>query len=160
MKTLYIVRHAKAGDHSVSHDFERVLTEGGKSDAAEMGKQLAMRNVKPDLVLASPAARTMGTAIVIAQEIQRPTPNIADDRRIYNAEADKLLKVIREQSDDVTSLMLVGHNPGITEFTNSIFGTIFTSLPTAGITGGQLNVNSWKDVRWGCGREEFFIAPK
>ena len=160
MKIIYLVRHAKAVEHNAARDFERTLAERGKSDAANIGSVLKGRSVKPDLILSSPAARTMATAIIIAKEIQYPETSIADNRSIYNAELDTLLKVIRGVGDEIESLMLVGHNPGITEFTNALFATMISSMPTCAVTGGKLNVNSWKMVKWGCGNEDFFVSPE
>jgi len=158
MKTLYIVRHAKAVPHS-NHDFERTLAERGEKEAGAMGDKLRQREIHPTLILTSPAARTKATADLIAHGIQYDVAAIATDRRLYNAEPDKILRVVRETSAEIESLMIVGHNPGITEFANGIFRTAVTSFPTCGVAGGSVNVQSWKDLKWGSGDQEFFEEP-
>jgi phosphohistidine phosphatase len=159
MKRLYLVRHAKAGDHSAKHDFERELNERGKEDASQMGKVLSERTFPVDFILTSPASRTLATARAIAHELAFAEDNISSDRRIYNAEEATLLKILQHVDNGYHSIMLVGHNPGITEFANSIFGILITSMATSGVVGGTLQIDSWEELGWGKGKLEFYITP-
>jgi phosphohistidine phosphatase len=56
--------------------------------------------------------------------------------------------------------MVVGHNPGLTEVANSLLDESISNISTTGVVGAQLNINSWKDTRWGCGEMIFFDFPK
>ncbi|NTW10984.1 MAG: hypothetical protein HGA26_06465 [Chlorobiaceae bacterium] len=63
MKTLYIVRHAKAGwENGVTKDFDRTLSDRGLRTAPVMANLLKERKVVPDLVISSPAKRALTTA--------------------------------------------------------------------------------------------------
>jgi phosphohistidine phosphatase len=160
MKTLYLVRHAKAGDHSNLHDFERTLNVRGEKEAAQVAKKLFERRISIDLILASPAYRTLGTAQIISKAMHYPADKIATDKRIYEAEDKTLMNVLSEVSDVNQSVMMVGHNPGCTEFANNIFNTMVNSMATSAIIGGTLSINSWKDLSWGVGKMEFYIYPE
>ena len=70
MKVLYLVRHAKSSrDDPSLPDRDRPLDERGKQDAQRLGRRLAKRNVKPDLLVSSPALRARTTAQLIAKEL-------------------------------------------------------------------------------------------
>jgi len=69
--TLFLVRHAKSSwDDVTLPDKERPLADRGKRDAPMMGKRLAKRQVRPDLILSNPARRALSTAGIIEQRAQ------------------------------------------------------------------------------------------
>jgi phosphohistidine phosphatase len=92
MKTLFLIRHAKSswGDTALP-DKDRPLDDRGKRDAPKMGKRLAKRDVKPDLILSSPAMRALATAEIIAKKLDYKLEDILVDDRLYASEADDLL---------------------------------------------------------------------
>jgi phosphohistidine phosphatase len=70
MKTLFLIRHAKSSwDDTALPDKDRPLGDRGRRDAPKMGKRLAKRDVKPDLILSSPARRALTTAEIIAKKL-------------------------------------------------------------------------------------------
>ena len=88
MKTLYLVRHAKSSRHDPSlSDRDRPLDERGKQDAPKMGQRLAKRDVRPDLLLSSPAVRALTTAQLIAEEVGYKRKDIVVDDRLYASSA-------------------------------------------------------------------------
>ena len=92
MKTLFLIRHAKSSrDDPGLADKERPLNDRGRRDAPMMGKRLAKRGVKPDMILSSPAVRALTTAEMIAGELDYKRTNIVVDDRLYAVEADDLL---------------------------------------------------------------------
>ena len=111
-RSLFLVRHAKSSwDDVALPDEERPLADRGKRDAPMMGKRLAKRQVKPDLILSSPARRALSTAEIIAKELNYRADAIVVDDRLYATEAETLLGVIGELSDKLKCVMLFGHNP-------------------------------------------------
>src|SRR6266487_3467541 len=71
MKTLFLIRHAKSSwDDTALPDKDRPLGDRGRRDAPKMGKRLAKRDVKPDLILSSPARRALTTAEIIAKKLE------------------------------------------------------------------------------------------
>jgi phosphohistidine phosphatase len=161
MKTLYIVRHAKSSwDDPDMGDFDRPLNERGMKDAPRMGRRLSEKGVAPDLIISSPAARALSTARLIAKEVGYPEKNIHHDRSIYHGGPGTLLDVIQKAGDKSEIVMIVGHNPGLTEFANDLLNENIGNIPTTGVVAGHLKINSWKEALAGCGKMLFFDFPK
>jgi phosphohistidine phosphatase len=106
---LIVMRHAKA-EQSAPSDFERRLTDRGRSDAVAAGAWLADRGWAPDHALVSAAARTQETFASVAEgggfELE---PTL--DRSIYSAHPETVLDVVRLTPSTVRSLLIIGHNP-------------------------------------------------
>jgi len=161
MMTLYLVRHAKSSwENPDLSDFDRPLNDRGRKDAPRMGKRLKEREVAPDLMLSSPAKRAITTCEEIASIIGYDASRIKTDRRIYHASEEELLSVLSKLSDTQKTVMLFGHNPGFTQFANSIFNEHIMNIPTCGIVAGRLKIKSWSEINAGCGKLDFFDFPK
>ncbi len=143
MKTLFLVRHAKADPPQQGlPDHDRALNERGRRDAPEMGRRLAQRGLRPDLVIASTAARARSTAQLLAAELGIAADAIREDQRLYASAAGKLLYIIQEQEDDRHCLMLVGHNPEMSELAQH-FSRQLPEMPTAAVARIDFDVASW-----------------
>jgi phosphohistidine phosphatase len=113
---LIIMRHAKSDWHADnSSDFDRPLATRGKRDAVRMGKWLLAQELIPDCFICSSARRARQTAALLAKEIKIPKSDIISTEQIYAASLQNLLGVLEAYSNDVSSLMIVGHNPGLDE---------------------------------------------
>lgn len=146
MKTLFLIRHAKSSwDDTALPDRDRPLDDRGKRDAPKMGKRLAERDVKPDLILSSPAMRALATAEVIAKTLDYKLKNIVVNDRLYAGRADDLLDVIRELGDKLERVILVGHNPELTELAHHLSSEI-THMPTCAIAEFTFDAKSWSDI--------------
>ena len=92
MKTLFLVRHAKSSREDTRlPDKDRPLNDRGKRDAPKMGKRLAKRDVRPELILSSPAMRALTTAEMIAKKLDYKLKEIVVDDRLYPSDADEML---------------------------------------------------------------------
>jgi phosphohistidine phosphatase len=107
---LVLIRHAKAAEGRV--DIDRGLAPRGRSDAPRIGEWLAARDWIPDLVAVSPARRATLTWQLAASAIPSPPRHVVDSR-IYDNTVEDLLLAIHDTPEDVHSLALVGHNPGM-----------------------------------------------
>ena len=146
MKTLFLVRHAKAVREAPPlPDRERSLDDRGLDDATMMGKRLAKRGVKPDLLVSSPALRALTTAQLIADGIGYARKDIVVDERVYASSPDKLLAVIGELDDTLGVVMLVGHNPEFTELAHRLSSGI-TDMPTCAVAEFSFDATAWADV--------------
>jgi len=146
MKTLILVRHAKSSwNDAALPDRERPLNDRGKRDLARMCKRLAERGVKPDLIVSSPALRALATAEVIAKKLDYKRKHIAVSDRLYAGQADDLLEVMRALDDELQSVMLVGHNPELTELARHLSREI-THMPTCAIAQFTFSAKSWSDI--------------
>jgi phosphohistidine phosphatase len=161
MKTIYIVRHAKSSwDNPSLDDYSRPLNDRGEKDAPRMGKRLKEREVIADLMISSPANRALKTCKAIAKILEFPLSKIKEDKRLYHADEDMIYTILKEVKDSNDSLMIFGHNPGLTSFANNLLNENIVNIPTAGIVACKLNINSWHEIKAGCGELLFFDFPK
>ena len=123
-------------------DKDRPLNDRGERDAPTMGARLAKREVKPDLILSSPAKRALRTAQIIAKKLDYKVADIVLDDRLYATGAEDLLQVIRALGSEPRSVMLFGHNPELTELAHRLAGTI-THLPTCAVAEFSFDAKSW-----------------
>lgn len=146
MKTLFLIRHAKSSwDNAALPDKERPLNDRGRRDAPKMGERLAKRDVKPDLILSSPAVRALSTAEIIAEKLNYRRKDIVVTERLYAAEVDDLLDVIRQLGDELKCVMLFGHNPEFTELAHRLSGEI-AHMPTCAIAEFTFDAKSWSGI--------------
>lgn len=144
MKTLTIVRHAKSSWKDTSlPDRERPLNKRGERDAPVMGKRINEHGIRPSLIISSPAVRAWTTAKIIAREINYPSEFLQKEDSLYLASLDEILDVIVAQENGFNNLMLVGHNPGLTEFANYLVPGLTTNLPTAGVVSVEIDQDGW-----------------
>ena len=144
MKTLTLVRHAKSSwkDHSLA-DRDRPLNKRGKRDAPEMGRRIAAAGIRPSLIVSSPTVRAWTTAKIIANEIGYPREFLQRDNGLYLASVNGILDVIVAQDPGFNNLMLVGHNPGFTDFANFLVPGLTNNMPTAGVVSVELDSDDW-----------------
>lgn len=129
--TLVLLRHAKAeAPQPYATDAERPLSTRGLVDAAAAGGWLAEQGLIPDRVLCSPALRTRQTWEQVACALTPATPTVTYVASMYDAGAEALLRTIARTSDDVRTLLVVGHNP--------ILSIVSGYLDPAGGDGGSL----------------------
>jgi len=146
MKTLFLIRHAKSSwDNSALPDKDRPLNDRGRRDAPKIGDQLAKRDVKPDLMLSSPAVRALETAEIIAKKLDYKRKKIVIDDRLYAAAADDLLDVVHKLDDKLERVMLFGHNPELTEVAHRLSSKI-TNMPTCAVAEFTFDAKSWSSI--------------
>ena len=144
MKTLTLVRHAKSSwkDRTLS-DRERPLNKRGKHDAPVMGKRIAEAGIRPSLIVSSPAVRAWTTAKIVAQAIGYPLEFLQREDGLYLASLDNWLDVVAAQDNGFNSLMLFGHNPGLTDFANYLSPGLTHNVPTAGVVCVNIDADDW-----------------
>jgi phosphohistidine phosphatase len=145
MKTLLLMRHAKSSwkDTKLA-DHERPLNKRGRKDAPVMGQLLVDRELVPQLILSSSALRARQTAEVVAETADY-TGEITYLNRLFMAEVEELIAVLRETPDDIERVMLIGHNPGLESLLQTLIGQI-VSFPTAVIAHLSLPIDSWAQL--------------
>jgi phosphohistidine phosphatase len=161
MKTLILVRHAKSSwDTPDTNDIDRPLNERGKKDAPEMAKRLKDRKIDIDLFVSSPAKRARKTAKYFAEEfdVKKEDIKIVDD--LYLASQSSFLKTITALGDKKDVVALFSHNPGITEFANSLTNTRIDDMPTCSVFALKVDTKSWADFESAEKKFLFFDHPK
>jgi phosphohistidine phosphatase len=161
MKTLYLVRHAKSSwKYPDLDDFERPLNSRCRKSAPSMGEILKKLKVAPDLVISSPATRAAMTARIIADQINYPLEKIRYSETLYGSSEDALIRIVGQIDDAVNKVMLIGHNPALTDFANYIGDQPVSNIPTCGAFGVNLKISSWAKISEHCGKLKFFEFPK
>ncbi|WP_369212041.1 SixA phosphatase family protein [Streptomyces flavofungini] len=119
-RRIVLFRHAKADWPQVA-DHERPLADRGRRDAPVAGRKLADSGIAFDLALCSTAARTRETWKLAVQELPQ-RPKTVYEERLYEASPGELIAVLNETPDDVRSVLLIGHNPGVQGLTDVLAG--------------------------------------
>ena len=125
-----------------------------------MGERLAARGMIADIILSSPAKRARKTAIRLCKGMKTSRSLIQVNDAIYDANMQDLFSLISQVDDRYYRLMLIGHNPECTLLVNHLAQVEIYNVPTCGIAGFSLAVNSWQDVQQAQADLLFFDYPK
>ena len=120
-RTLILLRHAKSDWSGREADAARPLAERGRRQAPDAGRWLAANIDSIDLAVVSPAIRARSTWDLVSAELDLP-PRTRIDDRVYAASCDELLNVVRDLSDVLETVVLVGHNPGLEDLASLLTG--------------------------------------
>lgn len=161
MKTLMLLRHAKAGfDLTGQADAERVLTHAGKQDAIKLAYKLKGRNEEIDLFYCSPAARTRQTLEVIT-EIIAQTGQVELVGKLYQASEETVLDLLKAAPNHLETIMVIGHNPAMTQLSNLLATDLrLDHLPTCGLVVITFDFLGWEELKAGSGKIAWFDFPK
>lgn len=165
MKLLGLLRHAKSDWDDLSlRDFDRGLNDRGRRGAAIMGGHIRDHGVQWDVLLASPAERVKRT--LDATRLQIP---LTWEERIYLADSDALIELLRAIDGDPAAVLLAGHNPGLQELVfdlvapeneNALFSEVAEKYPTATFAVLELAIDSWAECAPGCGALVHLSRPR
>lgn len=166
MLRLMLLRHAKSNWPAGVADRDRPLAARGREAAPLMGGYLAEELLLPDLVLISPARRTVETWELVAPMLPEK-PATQYEPRIYEARTSALLDVVQETEPAVKTLLMVGHNPGFEELAQSLTGhgdryaaaRMSQKYPTCGLAVLDFAIEDWRDVAERGGRLDRFVTP-
>lgn len=160
MKSLLLIRHAKSSWDFDVEDFERPLNNRGNKDAPEMAKRLIKKDIKIDAFVSSQANRALSTAIHFIKEYGKKKKNIITIPSLYHATPENFYSVIEELDNDLKTVALFSHNPGITEFANDLTNTPVDDMPTCAVYAVKADIKKWKDFREAKKEFWFFDYPK
>jgi phosphohistidine phosphatase len=166
MKSLTLLRHAKSSwNDTVQRDFDRPLNRRGRRAAALMGREMARLELGFDHVIASPAARIVETLDDVGAGYGARLP-ITYDQRVYLADPETLLELVRAAPRETERLLLVGHNPGLERLAlllaadGELRGALADKYPTATLAQIDFDVAAWGEVGPGSGRLVRFVRPR
>ncbi len=146
--TVIFLRHAKSSwkDAGLMDD-ERPLNRRGRADAPEMGRRLKAQGCHADLIITSTAVRAVMTAKRAAKAMGF-TGKIVKEPDLYLAGTASYLKTLSSLDEDITSVMVVSHNPGTQQIVEYLSGRYF-SMPTAAYAKLSFNGN-WPPGKGSC----------
>lgn len=145
MKTLLLMRHAKSSwKFSDLPDHERPLNKRGRRDAPLMGKFLQDRDLVPQRIISSTAARARQTAEALAESANY-RGDIVYLEKLYMAEVEEYYNTLSELPDDLNRVLIIGHNPGM-ETMLQVISQRIESLPTAVVAHIELPIDQWSQL--------------
>lgn len=161
-KTLLIVRHAKSSwEIGTLTDFERSLNDRGKKDAPVMAKRLIARNILIDVFVSSPAKRAKKTAELFCEAYGKKAGDILLVSSLYHPEVNNFYEAIEQLDHSADTVAIFSHNPGITEFVNTLTDAIrIDNMPTCGVFAIQIQSDKWADFKKANKQFLFFDYPK
>ena len=114
---VYFLRHASANQHKIlpKHDDLRPIDELGKQQCHEVGRALVALGVKVEAVISSPLTRAIQTAELAVTELGYKDRIVISEALRPEANFDQFHDLLTHHSDS-KAIMVVGHNPSITEF--------------------------------------------
>lgn len=161
MKTLFLIRHAKSSwDNITLPDFERPLNERGKYDAPLMAKKLKDKKIEIDAFVSSPAKRAKKTAEIFINVLDAKEKNLVLAPSLYEATIEKYYDVVENLKEKNNAVALFAHNPGITDFINSLECTPVYDMPTCAVYAIKIKTKKWKDFKAASKEFLFFDYPK
>jgi len=160
-KTLLLIRHAKSSweDDGIS-DFDRPLNDRGKKDAPVMADRLYERGIKIDAFISSPAKRARKTAEQFAKRYKKQEEELILKTELYLAGEETFYSVLEKLDDDFDCVAVFSHNPGITDFANSLTDAGVDNIPTSGIFAVSIEAKKWNKFREAKKIFLFFDYPR
>ncbi len=168
MLRLYLLRHAKAAWPAGVEDYDRPLAPRGREAGPLVATYMKQEGFVPDLVLVSTAKRTLETFAFVRGVLGEV--KFLLKREIYGASTDDLLEILHDVDASIKSVMIIGHNPGIAELSETLLNVqksnpaavnhLSLNYPTAGLAVFDFKLNQWGDVHAGQGNLRQFITPR
>lgn len=172
MRSLYLLRHAKSSwDDPTLADFDRPLSPRGHRAAEAMSKHFGETGIYPQRILCSPSRRTRQTLehLTPALGTRGNRDGVAFEPAIYEATPRDLLALIQSTPGQASSLLLIGHNPGLASLALSLLAPdqhdpslaqLLRKYPTGALATIQFPEEGWQDLRPGRGRLLSFVRPR
>jgi len=141
-------------------DRDRPLNDRGKRDAPMMAERLLERKLEIDAFISSPAKRARKTAEIFAKAFDQGKKDVEIVEELYEAGEQDFNSVIAGLPDKYKIVIIFSHNPGITEFANSLTSTRIDNIPTSGMFAVKAEAHDWKSFAPASKQLLFFDYPK
>ena len=138
------MRHGEAG--TALRDFDRPLTETGVEQCKARGLMLQQHNVECSAIVSSPALRTSSSAIAVAEIIHYPVDRIIVEDPLYNASEETILQVIKRFDDTWHTVLLIGHNPGLSIVAQVLCPQVQGNLDVSELYAISFPLLHWSDI--------------
>ena len=160
MKHLLLLRHAKSDwNADYGNDHDRPLAHRGQEAAIRMGRFLTRTRCVPDQILSSSALRALHTVELAGEAGSWKVP-LSVSKGLYGTTCENALRILREQQDDVQTLLVAGHEPTWSELTGRLVGDAYVKFPTAAVARIDFDVERWSEIDFGTGRLAWLVTPK
>lgn len=155
------MRHAKSSwDNVMLPDFDRPLNDRGKEDAPQMAGRINDKQISIDLFISSPAKRAKKTAKIFMDIFYADKKDLILVPNLYEASVIDFYNTLEMVDDKHNNVALFSHNPGITEFANSLTEHKIDNIPTCGVFAISTQIKKWREFRLADKALLFFDYPK
>ena len=141
-RRLILMRHGHAEENR--DDYGRTLSERGRAAARRSGEELVQAGLVPAHILTSAAPRALETAELVAESCGYQGA-IQQDRALYLAEASRYRSALHELPAQLSSVLMVGHNPSLSELAHQL-GRSRGDLAPAEYESVELELHDWSEL--------------
>lgn len=160
MKTLHLIRHAKSGSgDSSTSDIQRSLNDQGKRACVIMAQHIVDAGCDFDHVFCSTAKRAQMTIMGINQALEDKNIEWNLDDQLYTFDSQAILQWCRKLDDSLNDVVIVGHNPAMTEFCNYVGDRYIENMSTCGYAQLLVSSDSWCDLAADSAKLVTFLTP-
>lgn len=161
MKHLLLARHGKPSwaNREIA-DLDRPLKPSGLAETYRMAEWLQKQKVPVDLIITSPAVRAIQTALVFARAIKYPTYRMEINEHLYSDDQAKLVKFLHSMDNRYDNIMLIGHDPALTNLYNHLTKEAIDKVPSSGLAHLALKVETFAALKKGSCKSKFLKSPK
>ena len=159
MKTLYLLRHAKSSWEFEREDIDRPLSPRGARACELMAREIQALDCNPEIVFSSPALRARQTIEGVSQAFAGNLKAHIDDD-LYTFSYRDLMTWCRALPERFSRVLVVGHNPAVTELVNALSGQEIENVPTCGYVHLSLDKGQWCSIYPGTMQLEHYVTPK
>ena len=125
-----------------------------------MAQRLLDKKIAIDLFVSSPAKRAKKTAGIFAEAYGLDKKQVEFYEELYLAPEKVFSAVISRLNDNAEAVAIFAHNPGITDFANSLTNTRIDDMPTCCIFAVQVDCKGWNEFEAAKKKFLFVDYPK
>jgi phosphohistidine phosphatase len=166
VRTVILLRHGKSSwSDSTLADIDRPLAPRGERAAGRIAKYMRRKKIRPELVLCSPSVRTRQTLEAIQPSLGKSC-SIELVPELYAASESELLERLQALPGSVSSVMLIGHNPGLQELAlvlasrGADLGQLREKFPTGALAMLVVHSESWAALSRGDAELVDYVVPR
>lgn len=141
MKYLYILRHGETEASHFEGDFHRELTIYGKNQLTILREKIASKRISPEQVLCSTATRTRQTSVILNEKLNFQRIEYLDG--LYECDLKNLLNELQKIDNEVRSVLMIGHNPGLSALVSYLCGDFFLAMNPGDFVILSLEIDEW-----------------
>ena len=162
MKTLHLIRHAKSSwNNSAPADIDRPLNKRGFASCEVMAARMLEAGCTFEHTFCSSAVRAQSTIEEISYHLEAQGTSI--DWKVipalYTFDIRELLQWFQQVDEALQEIVVVGHNPAITELCNALGDKVIENVPTCGYV--QLTFEGeWRSLSENSAKLTCFLKPR
>ncbi|MDN4502000.1 histidine phosphatase family protein [Alteromonadaceae bacterium BrNp21-10] len=161
LKTIHLLRHGKSSWQNANiRDKQRPLNQRGIRSCSIMAAHLASLGLSFEHIYCSSAVRAQSTIELINEHWPQQNLHWKVDEALYTFSSRDLLHWCRQLPESITEILIIGHNPGFTDFCNQLSNASIDNILTCGYVQMHCDVQTWSKLATHCATLQQYISPK